>query len=70
MINLHSVEGIKKAVDDGYTVCDGSDIYQVKKVDDGYIIKCALNDYCIGLTWRDGVTLNGNKFYIKEDNDE
>jgi hypothetical protein len=39
MINLHSVEGIKKAVDDGYTVCDGSDIYQVKKVDDGYIIK-------------------------------
>jgi hypothetical protein len=36
---------------------------------DQWLIKCELNDHCIGLTWRDGVTMNGKPedFFIPED---
>lgn len=42
----------------GYTViCDNKD---------NWLIYCTLNDTYIGLTWQDGVTLNGKpeQFYI------
>lgn len=34
-----------------------------------YLIRCSNNDHCIGLTWRDGVTMNGKHedFYLKGD---
>ena len=62
-----TVEEIKKAVDDGKTVHWASDIYNVIKDDIGqYLIKCELNDHCIGLTWLDGVTMNGaeDEFFL------
>ena len=32
-----------------------------------YLVKCHLNDSYIGLTWRDGVTMNGEQkdFYME-----
>ena len=58
-MNVHE---IKKAVDDGETVYWASTAYRVIKDKIGqYLILCDINDNCIGLTWRDGVTLNGKE---------
>ena len=59
---------IRTAIDDGKTVYWHHDGYQVIKDSIGqYLIKCLWNDYCIGLTHKDGITLNGEAkaFYIK-----
>lgn len=63
-----TVDEIKKAVDEGKIVRWSSEIYLVHKVGDSYLITCELNDHTIGLTWLDGVTLNGKEeeFYIEE----
>lgn len=61
-------EEIKKAVDEGKTVHWSHEGYSVIKDNLGqYLIYCSINGYCIGLTWRDGVTLNGKEqdFYIQ-----
>ena len=63
------LEEIKKAVDDGRIVHHQSDAYVVIKDRIGqYVIKCTFNDYCIGLTWQNGTTMNGNEdeFYIEK----
>lgn len=63
------LEEIKKAVDDGRIVHHQSDAYVVQKDRIGqYLIKCTFNDYCIGLIWQDGTTMNGNEeeFYIEK----
>lgn len=60
---------IKTAVDQGRTVHWSQPNYIVAKDTYGeYYIKCTTNNSCIGLTWADGVTLNGNEedFYINE----
>jgi len=60
---------IIKAVDEGKEVCWKSDYYKVIRDSVGqYLICCELNNHCIGLTWADGITLNGKPedFYIKE----
>ena len=59
---------IKEAVDNGKTVCWANELYEVVKGHGGYSIVCVQNNSCIGLTWRDGVTLNGreHEFFIKE----
>ena len=62
---------IKDAVRSGKTVCEGTTAYEVRLYTfrDGseqWLIKCIHNNYCIGLTWADGTTLNGSKFFIKE----
>jgi len=62
-----TLEEIKKAIADDKTVHWASDIYEVILDDIGqYLIKCELNDHCIGLTWLDGVTMNGDEdqFFI------
>jgi hypothetical protein len=62
------VEEIKKAVDDGLTVHWANELYTVIKDKIGqYLIHCRSNDHCIGLTWMDNTTLNGDEteFYIK-----
>ena len=61
------LDEIKEAVDDGISVYWKSDIYEVIKGKAGYFVKCTLNDSAIGLTWEDGVTMNGEEedFYIK-----
>jgi hypothetical protein len=58
---------IKDAVDNGKTVQYGSG-YEVIKFKNDYFIRCRSNAYTIGLTWSDGVTLNGKEedFFIVE----
>lgn len=66
------LEEIKAAVRDGKTVCWASDLYEVilhtfPSKEEQWLIKCVANDSCIGLTWMDEVTMNGEEkdFYIK-----
>lgn len=61
---------IKEAVDSGKTVCWSNDRYKVIKGKFDYLIGFDIGgrqENYIGLTWRDGVTLNGKEeeFYIK-----
>lgn len=62
-----TLEQIKTAVDEGKTVHWCTSSYKVVRGVSGYLIECLSNEYYTGLTWRDGVTLNGkeNEFYIK-----
>ena len=63
------LEEIKQAVDEGKIVHWASEAYVVIKDSvPQYLIHCVLNDNYIGLTWRDGVTLNGKEedFFIGE----
>ena len=65
-----NLQEIKNAVENGKTVCCGNPAYSVKKDSLGqWFIYCAINEYCIGLTHADGVTLNDSEsaFYILED---
>ena len=67
------LQEIKSAIDANKTVHWSNDSYVVIKHfprypdTPEYLIKCLSNGHCIGLTWRDGVTMNGKKeqFYIK-----
>lgn len=63
-----SVDEIKKAVDDGKAVYHHNSLYKVTKDKlNQYLIVCQANQYAIGLTWRDGKTLNGKlKDFIAE----
>jgi hypothetical protein len=57
------------AVENGQTVCWSNAGYQVIKDSKGqFLIKRLDNNYSIGLTWADNVTLNGKEkdFYILE----
>mgnify|MGYP000630862635 CR=1 FL=1 len=64
-----TLEEITQAVTDGKTVYWKQPNYEVKLWADGYNIVCASNNHAIGLTWTDGVTLNGKEkdFFIKEE---
>lgn len=58
---------IKSALAQGKRVFQGHGGYEVIRDELGqYLIKCRANDYCIGLTWRDGKTMNGKpeEFFI------
>jgi hypothetical protein len=61
---------IKTAVLAGETVHWASSAYVVTHAGDdadrGFCIVCTFNDSAIGLTWRDGVTMNGDveDFYM------
>lgn len=62
-----NLEQIKAAVKAGKTVHCGTGAYIVIEDNKGqWMIKCTLNNYCIGLTHQDGVTLNGKEadFFI------
>ena len=64
-----TLEEIKQAIEDGKKVYWASEAYDVIKDSIGqYLISCNINGHCIGLTWRDGVTLNGKEeeFFIGE----
>ena len=64
-----NAEQIKSAVSAGKQVFWKQENYPVIKDRIGqYLIKCTNNDHCIGLTHRDGVTLNGQEedFFIIE----
>jgi hypothetical protein len=65
-----TLEQIKKAVDQGKDVFWKHSGYKVvagtQKAIGEYFIVCTENQYTVGLTWRDGKTMNGNEidFYI------
>lgn len=62
-----TVQEIKKVVDNGQTVFYRSHAYRVVKYGERYLIEHTRGN-TIGLTWRDGITLNGNEndFYTGE----
>jgi len=64
---MMKLDEIKKAVDEGKPVKWGNKQYDVIKDDIGqYMIICRTNYHTIGLTWKDGTTLNGrpSEFYV------
>ena len=65
-----NLEEIKQAVETGHRVFWKANAYEVIKGSIGqWIIYCHFNQSCIGLTWRDGVTMNGDEteFFICND---
>ena len=60
------LDEIKQAVSNGKTVHWANELYTVVKWTNGYHILCSSNDHAIGLTHRDGITMNGREeqFYI------
>ena len=54
---------IKTAVRSGKKVHWATEAYIVinPKGGEQWLIKCVLNDSCIGLTWADGMTMNGKE---------
>lgn len=61
---------IRAAVEAGKPVYWASRSYQVIRDCIGqWLIKCLSNGSCIGLTWRDGITLNGKpeEFFTDEE---
>jgi hypothetical protein len=64
-----TLDEIKKAVDAGKTVHWSNVGYVVVGNGRGdYVIKFLGNGHCVGLTWMDGVTMNGNEsdFFIAD----
>ena len=62
-----TLDEIRNAVESGHTVHWSHEGYVVLKDSIGqWLIKCLSNGSCIGLTWQDGVTVNGTpeQFYI------
>lgn len=64
-----TLEQIKNAVLAGKKVHWASDAYEVVHNGGQWLICCTHNDSCIGLTWRDGATMNGRpeQFFIHEE---
>jgi len=62
-----TLDEIKTAIDDGKTVHWSNNGYNVIKTGDQYIIK-HITGNAIGLTWLDGVTLNGKESDFYEAN--
>jgi hypothetical protein len=57
-----TLEQIKQAIAAGVPVHWSNSAYDVILDSVGqYLIRCNLNDSYIGLTWRDGVTMNGKE---------
>ena len=65
MLTLYA---IKLAVMRGQTVYWGNESYRVIRDRIGQWLIVCDNGYCCGLTWQDGVTMNGSpdEFYIAD----
>ena len=61
-----NLEEIKEAVRAGKKVHWSNELYEVIEGKYEFLINCVQNDYCIGLTHRDGITMNGRpeQFFI------
>ena len=56
-----TLDQIKSAVSSGVPVYWKQSNYQVMVDNFGqWYIVCSNNNHCVGLTWQDGATLNGN----------
>ena len=65
-----TLDEIKRAVRAGKTVHWSNRAYRVVLDSVGqWLIVCDLNGYCIGLTWTDDVTMNGEpeQFFVAPD---
>jgi hypothetical protein len=63
-----TLEQIKQAIADGKKVYWSNEAYEVIQDSIGqYLIHCLLNNHYIGLTWQDGITMNGKEqdFFTK-----
>lgn len=57
-----TLQEIKQAIEEGTKVFWTNSLYEViKDKHNEYMIKCTSNNHCIGLTWMDGVTMNGKE---------
>ena len=57
-----TIKEIKESVNLGKKVYWSKKSYEViKDKHNQYLILCVLNNDCIGLTWKDGTTLNGKE---------
>lgn len=57
-----SLDQIKQAISNGYKVHWSNSAYDVIQDKIGqYLICCNHNKSCVGLTWQDGITLNGKE---------
>ena len=63
LLPFMTLQEIQAAVMAGQTVHWASTLYVVKYASaiDEFLIHCLSNDTCIGLTWQDGVTMNGSE---------
>ena len=63
LLPFMTLQEIQAAVMAGQTVYWASTLYVVKYASaiDEFLIYCLSNDTCIGLTWQDGVTMNGSE---------
>ena len=63
-----NLDEIKAAVEDGQTVHWANDGYTVVKDELGQWFILYIDGDAIGLTWRDGTTLNGKpeEFYVEQ----
>jgi hypothetical protein len=62
-----TLQEIKDAVLAGKRVCWSTPAYEVVHDKLGqWLVRCVINGSCIGLTWRNGVTLNGreSEFFV------
>lgn len=59
---------IKTAIAAGKKVCCNNTSYSVIQDGDGQYLIRHINGHCIGLTWQDDVTMNGNEndFFIHQ----
>ena len=66
------LEEIKKAVENGKRVFWKDENYEVVKGKAGFLITCTANNFAIGLTHADGVTMNGdeNDFFVEGEKPE
>ena len=77
MLFRSTLEEIKSAVKAGKKVCWSNEGYEVKlhhfrDGNENWVITCLWNNYSIGLTWINGVTLNGkeSEFFVKGEKNE
>lgn len=67
---MENAQDIREAVKNGKKVYWKNKGYEViTDSKNQWFIKCEYNNHCIGLTWRDGETLNGdiNDFFISDE---
>ena len=62
-----SLKEITTAINNGKKVFCGNNYEVIKDSKNQYLIVCLSNDYTLGLTWLDGITLNGDEsnFFIQ-----
>ena len=63
-----TLQEIKDAVLAGKKVHWMNELYDVVHAKDQWVTVCNRNGYTIGLTWQDGVTMNGSpeEFYVED----